>query len=218
MADRQTDRQKYTHWKSAIFDTESNWSQLEKLPDFVSEVYKQKEICPTTQREHYQIHVKCHRQVRLSQMSGWIKHTKWIGMLGKLEIANSIKYCSKKESAVPGTYEEVHNDNYLSVQDILELLASKVESDVLIAFPSTWDITDLAQEAEYKRHQFLRSFDRLTNLIIMENPAMVNKFINPTLPRMWERWGVSFIKLARQKTSPTSLSEVPPPDSTEGCV
>jgi len=206
MADRQTDRQPYTHWKSAIFDISGNWQQLEKLPDFVKMVYKQQEICPTTERPHYQIHVQCHRQVRLTQLSEWIKHTKWFGMKGKLEIDNSIKYCAKQESAVPGTYAAVSNDNYLSVQQIMELLADEVSPTIPLFFPDEWTQDQSLVFDELTRQ---RGFDFLTNKLIMKNPGIVNKLTNPTLPRMWERWGESFIKLSRAKTEPTSLSSVP---------
>jgi len=203
MADRQTDSQdapKATHWKSAIFDVESNWLQLDKLPDFVKVVYKQQESCPTTGKLHWQIHVQCHRQVRRTQLSEWIKHTKWMSCIGNLSIANSIKYCSKVESAVPGTYNETTNDKYLSVQQILEMLASEVSSDIPLSFPDEWNTQEYSLQFDELSRQ--RSFDFLTNKIIHKNPAMVNKFINPTLPRMWERWGITFIKLGREKTSP----------------
>lgn len=197
MADIQPDRQPYTHWKSAIFDVENNWSQLKKLPDFVKFIWEQQETCPTTGKLHYQMHVQCHRQVRLSQMSSWIKYTKWMGMKGKQEIANSIKYCSKKDTAVPGTYAEISNDNYLSVQQILELLASEVSSEIPLSFPDEWNMKE--HETIYAELTRQRGFDYLSNKIIYKNPGMVNKFINPTLPRMWDRWGETFIKLSREK-------------------
>jgi len=105
--DRQTD--KATHWKTAVFDVSGsdNWGKLDVLPSFVKEVHRKKEICPTTGRPHFQTHVICHRQVRLNQMTSWIKQTKWSPVIGEQHIKNSIAYIRKVETTAPGAEVEV---------------------------------------------------------------------------------------------------------------
>jgi len=119
--DRQTD--KAIHWNTAVFDVDDNWAKLKTLPDFVKEVHKQQEICPTTQKLHYQIHVVCHRQVRFTQLAGWISKTHWKPVRGAEHIANSIKYTSKSESAVKGTSEVHKGQAYLQLHELLLVVA-----------------------------------------------------------------------------------------------
>jgi hypothetical protein len=122
----ETDRQaaKATHWKTAVFDGEGNtsgqWTLLETLPLYVKEVHKKKEVCPETGKEHYQIHVICHRQVRLTQMTSWLKYTKWFPVIGDQHIKNSIAYVSKVETTAPGAQVEViRGTSYLQIHEIL---------------------------------------------------------------------------------------------------
>jgi len=119
--DRQTD--KAIHWNTAVFDVDDNWAKLNTLPDFVKEIHKQKEVCPTTNREHFQIHVVCHRQVRLTQMTGWISKSHWKPVRGAEYIANSLKYTKKSESAVPGTQQVQKGPEYYKLHELLLVVA-----------------------------------------------------------------------------------------------
>jgi len=133
MENKQTNKQEglYSHWKSAVFDL-SGWEKVtrEELPNYVKKIHQQKEICPSTQREHYQVHVELHRQQRLSAMRGWIQ-SHWEGVKGTNHIRNSIAYCSKKESAVEGTQSVIENEEeYLRLHDLLLQIAEEFEPNI----------------------------------------------------------------------------------------
>lgn len=192
--DRQTD--KASNWKSAIFDTDDNWTRLETLPPFVKTVHKQQEICPTTQRPHFQVHIVTHRQVRLSQMCGWIKATKWIPVLGKEHIQNSINYTSKNESAVPGTHEVVQGEKYFQIHELLLEVArqhTKEDDEVNIA-------------AEWSRR---RDWKTLTSRLILKDLKWANKLSNPALEKCWRLWGEVFLVKAKETDSGASIIESP---------
>lgn len=180
--DRQTDKPA-THWKSAIFENDDNWAKLNTLPSFVKEVHKQKEVCPTTGNPHFQVHVVCHRQVRLTQMCSWIKATKWIPVWGKEHIENSIKYTAKTESAIPGTHELVQGEKYLQMHELLELIAKEY----------TWS-EPTTETTKVSVLEESVSFETLTSRMVSRDVKWVNKLCNPQIKKSWEMYKWVFIR------------------------
>lgn len=175
--DRQTD--KSTHWKTAVFDTNGNWEALEKLPDHVKEVHKKLEICPTTGKEHYQIHVVCHRQVRLSAMTGWIKHTKWFMVIGKQHIANSIAYISKLDTTAPGAeVQVVKGEQYYQIHDLLLIVARCFE------LSTAADMTDLQSSDFVINKQYLWKY-AAASTVRQLGLKWITKLSNPVLEKSW---------------------------------
>ena len=186
--DRQTD--KATHWKTAVYDEgddktgahwSGQWAKLDTIPSFVKTLYRQKEVCPETQRLHFQVHVVCHRQCRRTQLSGWIKHTKWIPVVGEQHITNSINYCSKKDTAVPGTYEVTQGEEYMRLHQLLQELAKHSE----------FELPQFSLDVVPK--QSMNGWKWISRRLIMKDPIWADKLSNPTLRRMWEDWGSIFI-------------------------
>lgn len=169
--DRQTD--KASHWKSAIFDVDDSWAKLDTLPPFVKRLHRQKEICPTTQKPHFQVHVECNRQVRLTQLTAWIKATKWIPVLGQQHIANSIKYCSKTESAVEGTHEVLEGEKYLQMHELLLNVAKMVWHMSMDGDGMEWNV--------------------VTSRLVELDLKWANKLCNPAIKKAWETWGGVFV-------------------------
>lgn len=178
--DRQTD--KSTHWNAAIFDTDDNWEKLKALPSFVKEVHSQKEICKSTGNPHFQVHVVCHRQVRLTQMCSWIKATKWKPIRGKEYIANSIAYTSKTDTAVPGTHEVSHGEKYYQIHEILELIAKEYDHPE----PTT-------EATKSSRLEDAVSYETLTSRMVNRDVKWVNKLCNPQLKKMWDMYKFVFL-------------------------
>jgi len=189
MADRQTDRQKATHWKSAVFEVvdENNWEKLDKMPEFVKEVYRQKEICPETQREHYQCHVVCHRQVTLKQMCDWIRKTKWMPVKGSEHILNSIKYCSKDESAVPGTFKVLQGPKYYQMYEILLVLARSIPHRA----PSEMSVLQLVDRHEYKT---------VAAALVDEDMRWVDKLANPAIEKAWKYFKNTAMRIVEEES------------------
>lgn len=211
--DRQTD--KFTHWKTAVFGVDDNWSKLDTLPPFVKTVYKQKEICPSTGNPHFQIHVVCNRQVRLTQMCSWIKSTKWIGIPAsdKKHIENSIKYTSKSDTAVAGTHEVVQGEKYFQMHELLELIAKEYDHPERTTETTKTSVLDQAI-----------SFETLTSRMVSRDVKWVNKLCNPQIKKMWDMYAWVFIKKMWEHLDETSgayIIESPAPEedeSEEGCL
>lgn len=179
-----------THFKTAVYDEgitstgvefSGQFELLERLPDFVKKLYKQQEICPDTKRLHYQIHVVCHKQQRISALSGWIKFTRWFVVKGDKHIKNSITYTSKTKSAVPGTHEEVEGERYYRFDELLSIVASSelyYTQDQLAAF----------------NHKVL--WKHAVNNMLERDLAWINKLCNPLLKTMWDNHHRLFIERA----------------------
>lgn len=172
--DRQTD--KAIHWNSAVFDNSGNWAKLEVLPAFVKEVHRQKEVCPTTNREHFQIHVVCHRQVRLAAMRQWIQ-THWKPVRGAAFIANSINYCKKKETSIPGTSEIIQGEKYLRIHELL------------LEIGRSLDVQPLPENADaFKMEKYERQFlfkNAARDLIAKKGLVWIDKLSNPAVEKAW---------------------------------
>lgn len=199
--DRQTD--KAIHWNSAIFDVGENWAILNAPPpSFIKEIHKQQEICPTTQRPHFQTHVVCHRQVRLTQLTGWIRQTNWKPVRGKEYIANSIAYTSKTDTAVAGTHTVVHGEKYYQLHELLQVLARYAAPE-----PNFQDYLDIRPDTSPN------SWKSITRRLIDTDVTWVNRLSNPALRRMWNDWGSLFI--SNWEDGGSFIIEEPPAEGEE---
>lgn len=214
--DRQTD--KAIHWNTAVFDIDGNWEKLKKLPDFVKEVHTQKEICPTSQREHYQIHVVCHRQVRLTQLSSWISKTHWKPVRGAEYIANSIKYTTKSESAVQGTSQVLKGPEYFQLHELLLVVARCWQPLELPPMPQTDSQTDIMRwnklmaaslEKEVKWPYALKCTVEAKGLL------WISKLSNPVLKYMWENLREVFMDAVHEEEGFFIIEETLVPFPTE---
>jgi len=172
--DRQTD--KAIHWNSAVFDNSGNWAKLEVLPAFVKEVHQQKEVCPTTKREHYQIHVVCHRQVRLAAMRDWIQ-THWKPVRGAAFIANSIAYTKKNYTAIPGTSATVTGEKYLRIHELLMEIARCLVVVPLKADANAFDLERYERQFIYK--------NAARDLVRAKGLVWIDKLSNPVVEKAW---------------------------------
>lgn len=194
--DRQTD--KAIHWKTAVFDVNEQWSRLEKMPEFVKEVHRQKEVCPTTGNPHWQIHVVAHRQVRLSALREWLPHTHWTPVLGKQHIENSIKYVSKPESAVEGTQRIDKGQTFYKLSEIMELIADRCWYELKPAqwFHQTYGYDyakiDAAYEAQFK-------FKNCAKYLVRDDKAWIDRLSNPMVAKMWNDFGGEFLGAAEER-------------------
>lgn len=203
----QTDRQttcgiipqtdKAIHWNSAVFDNSGNWAKLEVLPAFVKEVHRQKEVCPTTQKEHYQIHVVCHRQVRLAAMRQWVQ-THWKPVRGAAFIANSINYCKKKETSIPGTSEVIQGEKYYRIHELLLEIARNLHVEPL---PEN---ADAFKMAKYERQFLFKNAAR--DLIANQGLVWIDKLSNPAVEKAWNYFHLEVMR--KQKDDEVALSDL----------
>lgn len=199
----ETDRQpaKATHWKTAVFDgsgnTSGQWLLLDALPSHVKEVHKKKEVCPETGKEHYQIHVICHRQVRLTQMTAWLKYTKWFPVIGDQHIKNSIAYVSKVETTAPGAKVEViRGTPYLQIHEILMEVGRAFKP-----MDPPGDLTPADLHIYNKRYLEQHLWKNAARFIVQDKGIeWITKLACPTLEKNWNIFYQEiFTEVAKEK-------------------
>lgn len=185
------------HWKTAVYDSGEHFSGqfdalLNKAPSSWK-VYTKLEICPTTQKEHYQTHVDCGRTERGSALSKWIKYTKWIPVKGDEHIRNSINYISKLETTAPGAKLIVKEaEKYYRLHELLIAIARS-----MIVYPPVDEYFDdgtppildqpNANGCKYGE-QFI--FKNAARFLIAENLIWIDKLSNPVVAKMWNDFGM----------------------------
>lgn len=193
--DRQTD--KATHWKAAVFEHPSadQWGALNQPPECVKEVHKKKEICPETGREHMQTHVVCHRQVRRSALSDWIKFTKWMPVIGDQHIKNSIAYIGKPETTAPGAQVEVvHGTAYMQLHELLLVVARCYNGKTLRECEKRSGLAGMEQWEQQKLWK-----NAAKHVVRDLGLAWINKLSNPALEKAWNIWGDSCMDVVHQE-------------------
>lgn len=113
--DRQTDTTtKTTRWAFTAY--EGQWDLFKTMPPTIAEWGFQQEVCPDTQRPHYQGYLRTKQQVRLSQLC---KQLPGVHLEPAKNWSALTQYCNKTESAVPGTQvhqvSQTHNIYTLSM-------------------------------------------------------------------------------------------------------
>jgi len=179
----------------------------------------QKEVCPSTQKEHYQVHVELHRQQRVSAMRAW-QQTHWIGVQGATHIRNSIKYCSKAESSIEGTQRVVENEEeYLRLHDILLAIADELEPNILPLDTSYTTPQELDRAHKVHEEQFL--FKNASKWLVEKDVKWITKLAAPFLEKAWNYYHATLLREAKKRRAspqdaegPISLSPVPEEPST----
>lgn len=198
--------EKATHWNTAVYDHNADdsearfsgqWALLDKLPSFVKTLHRKREICPKTQREHYQIHVVCHKQERLSALTGWIKHTKWKKVIDKDYINNSINYISKLATTAPGAKVEVlQGEKYYRIHELL-LEIAKFSENTIPGRPE--------YEGDMRGVETMKANDweNITLRMVDADVSWASKLVVPGLRRNWEDWKYAFLWRVAEWSSET---------------
>lgn len=192
----QTNKQAYTglatHWKSGVFNVDNNWDALDN-PPMGWKVYKKKEIAPTTQQEHYQVHVDCGKQVRLSALIHWLPRTRWFEVKGVDHIRNSINYINKDATTAPGAkLEIVEGEKYLPCHELLMEVARSATFPYK-EIPRTTIIKDANVSAQalididYNNSMVKRQYEWrfASRYLIRKDIKWISKLSNPVLSTLW---------------------------------
>lgn len=207
--------QRASNWKAAIFDVDDNWAKMDNLPEFIKKVYWQPEICPTTGKEHRQVHVVTHRQVRLKQMTGWIAKTKWLAVLGQQHISNSIKYCSKDETRKDGAAPQVTEGKaYLQVHELLLTVARRAWYELK---PFEWYVHTYGHNYAQldKQYEQSRKWAAVAKYLVRDDLEWVSKLSNPVLEKLWNNFGGEFLRVAEEQDGGFIIEPPAPPAQDE---
>ena len=118
--DRQTD--KATHWAVTAYGNDILLLEDDtNYPTFVKKVYGGRELCPKTNREHFQGHLELKAQQRLSAIKKWLP-------TAHLEIARNFKasilYALKADTAAGDKTEKQNLKPYVTMESAMMKLVA----------------------------------------------------------------------------------------------
>lgn len=110
---------KSTRWAFTAFENE--WPLFQTMPDVVAEWEWQPEVCPDTQRKHYQGYIRTKRQVRFAQLRAVLPRV-------HLEVAKNwealIQYCRKDKTKAGASTHQVNGSRAMTMADALTRIAA----------------------------------------------------------------------------------------------
>lgn len=158
--DRQTD--KTTRWAFTAF--EPQWSLFESMPDIVKEWGWQTEVCPDTQRKHYQGYILTRTQQRFAALR---KALPGVHVEAARNWSALLNYCKKTDTAVEGTQKhEVNVRKYLKFHEALQRIAN------------AWIFTEDGD--------FDTQYQRAIMALMLINEEDVSLYSNPQLMRAFK--------------------------------
>lgn len=162
--DRQTDRA--TWWSITTFDAgEMEWIAAGVWPGFVAKIHGGPEMCPTSNRVHYQGAVQCKAQQRFAAIKDMLPKAH-IEMARHREALR--KYCMKEETAVGEKTVISNSTPYYTLEKLLMELA-KVK-------PFTIADSDDPETSYWAR----------ANSVLRDHSFLVGMLATPTTYRAWK--------------------------------
>lgn len=164
---------KSSRWAFTAY--EQDWECYKIMPEIVAEWGWQQEICPKTQRPHYQGYMRLKRQARLAQLKKIFPTTHF-------EISRNwdalVNYCKKTETAVDGTQHHATGTKYLSMSDALIKVAANR--------PDTSNFKCETDE-DYKRRA-VYEYDAAVGVLLRADPNLVGIYSQPQYERAYVKW------------------------------
>jgi len=216
--DGQTDRQsKSTRWAFTAY--ESQWplfdDQSRRNHPGIADIGWNPEICPETNRKHYQGYILLRQTQRLS----WLLK---IFPAVHMEIARNwlalIAYCKKEDTRIPGTTPVHHTNSIPTHFQYAEEVAKQYLAIYGIDNNEYWVWQKIPPTKEYERTNLISLIDRLDDIIQSDirsgkrHAAWITT--NPQWETMWKKWGRSFILSFSSINAPQVSLPPPSPCST----
>lgn len=216
---RQTDRQtdKSSRWAFTAF--ESQWSLFDKdqLKEhtIVKDCGWQEEVCPDTQRRHYQGYMLTQRQVRLSQL---VKEFPGVHFEVARDWMKLLNYCRKTDTAVPDSQVKYSSDRqYLNMHSAFILLGKEYAENKEDFYNDLLEYTKLqgAKDPDVFEYKWL------SRRLVDKQPEDVAVYSNPQFQRAWIDYGRTFKRLALdaleavQEQVPDSITREPSESEVE---
>lgn len=134
-------------WSVTAYNDEIEMLENPPWPDFVEKVLGGREMCPTTNRLHFQGAVKFRRPMRLTQLKKWLPTAHFEEARNAHHIQ---KYAMKKDTAVGEKKATTNPEPLITVQKIMMKLAEFWETDIFEKMCEVWeDDTDKALKQSY---------------------------------------------------------------------
>lgn len=166
---------KTTRWAFTAY--EGQWELFKTPPPIVAEWGWQTEICPETQRPHYQGYIRTSRQVRFSQIH---EHLHGVHLNAARNWIKLLQYCKKKDTAVPGT--QVHQVFQPEFQTMAEVLIKVAKNR-----PRDLDFSKCESVKEFKE-MFALEFEQSVATILKVEENLVGLLSQPQYERAYTKW------------------------------
>lgn len=165
---------------------EQDWECYKVMPEIVAEWGWQEEICPKTQRPHYQGYMRLKRQVRLAQLKKIFPTTHF-------EIARDwnalVQYCKKTETAVEGTQHHDVGTKYISMSEALIRVAIN-RSDI--------DYSSCQTTEDFKR-RYIYEYDEAVGKLLRGDPDLIGLYSQPQYERAYCKWRSVWVEKAEER-------------------
>jgi len=180
---------KTTRWAFTAY--ESEWPLFNTMNDKIAEWGWQTEICPDTQREHYQGYIRTKTQQRFSTMK-----TIFPGV--HLEQAKNwnalLAYCKKTDTAVAGTQvAQTNTSQPMTMAQALTKLA------LHIPFKRAVNWLESTNPIKENEEQIKHEFWTAVREILRADPNSVGLWTQPQYFRAWQHTREVWIDLAIQE-------------------
>lgn len=182
---------KTTRWAFTAY--EDQWSLFDSMPPIVAEWGWQQEICPETQREHYQGFVRTSRQVRFSQIQKVLPGV-------HLEPAKNwdalVNYCKKLETAVEGT--QVHQ---ISTNVSLTMARALIKVAEARDKSASWiSVLRNCENVKELKEKYAAEFERAVAGLLREDENLIGLYSQPQYERAYVKWRSVWTEKADEKT------------------
>lgn len=175
---------------------EGQFALFEAMPPIVAEWGWQQEVCPTSQRQHYQGFLRTHRQHRLKQLVDMFKGV-------HIEIARDwnalVNYCKKTETAVEDT--RVHETVATASMSMAKALILVAKHRPSIDFSRCETVKDL-------KDKYAHEYEVAVGEILLENENLVGVYSQPQYERAWVKWRKVWVEKSEKTDRQTDNSSV----------
>lgn len=159
-----------------------------EMPSWLKEVYGGRELCPSTNKEHFQgaLHTS---QIRMTQVKKMLPTSHIEKVKSDAECLK--RYVMKNETAI-GEKKKLSNPKFITLEGLMELVAKEYldKHGVL-----SWD----------RLHEMYTGkdvgYDVLSYNIVLEKPYLANLCSQPQSQRCWSKYGQAFIQNALKEYS-----------------
>jgi len=150
------------------------------LPEWVKAVYGGREICPKTNKLHFQGAVQCFEQQRMSKFKTWLP----TAHLEPAKQADALKnYVMKAETAAGEKKKTENSQIFYKAHDLCRLLARQDRQ------------TDTGYYARVRQ-------------ILRKQPTLAGQLMNPSLRKFWDETAIVWIEA--EESTPGGYSITPP--------
>lgn len=170
---------KTTRWAFTAY--EEQWPLFESMPPLIAEWGWQQEVCPKTQREHYQGFIRTQRQMRFSQIRKLLPGV-------HIEAAKNwdalVNYCRKLDTAVEGTqvHEVTQNVSMSMAKALIKVALNRDRGAVHKRR------IDAALNLKELREAYAYEYDVAVGELLRQDENLVGIYSQPQYERAYTKW------------------------------